>query len=111
MDTTAVLPSRPIGDRLTSEGSPVGLAESSSVDVVSVLAQVHLRVARTFATYDAAEGGHARQYRALGAIAAALATHVAVEDVLLSQPFVPRPAATTPSWSDNDNKTTCWIYC
>jgi hypothetical protein len=85
MDTTAVLPSRPIGDRLTdpSEVSPVGLTESSSVDVVSVLAQVHLRVARTFATYDAAEGSHARQYRALGAIATALATHVAVEDKLL----------------------------
>jgi hypothetical protein len=85
MDTTAVLPSRSIGDRLTdpSEVSPLGLADSSSVDVVSVLAEVHLRVARTFATYDAAEGSHARQYRALGAIAIALATHVAVEDELL----------------------------
>jgi hypothetical protein len=85
MDTTAVLPSRPIRDRLTdpSEVSPLGLADSSPLDAVSVLIEVHRRVDRAFVAYDAAEGSHARQYRALGAIATALATHVAVEDELL----------------------------
>jgi hypothetical protein len=52
------------------------------VDAANVLVELHARVARTFAAYEAAEGSHARQYQALGAIAA-LATHVAVEDELV----------------------------
>jgi hypothetical protein len=84
MDTTAVLPSRAIGDRLVdlTVGSPLGLVDRNP-DVINVLADLHARVDQSFVAYEAAEGSHARQYQALGAIATALATHVAVEDELL----------------------------
>jgi hypothetical protein len=85
MDTTAVLPSPPIGDPLINltVGSPLGLADCSPADAISVLADVHARVDRSFAAYEAAEGSPARQYRTLGTITTALATHVAVEDELV----------------------------
>jgi hypothetical protein len=85
MEATAVLPSPPIGDGLSDPtgGSPLGLVDRSPVDAISVLAAVHARVDRSFAAYEAAEGSHTRQYQALGAIATALATHVAIEDELL----------------------------
>jgi hypothetical protein len=85
MDATAVLLSPPIGDRLIDPpgGSPLGLVDRSPMDAISVLADVHAHVDRSFAAYEAAEGSHTRQYQALGAIATALATHVAVEDELL----------------------------
>jgi hypothetical protein len=85
MDATAVLLSPPIGDLLIDPpgGSPLGLVDRSPMDAISVLADVHAHVDRSFAAYEAAEGSHTRQYQALGAIATALATHVAVEDELL----------------------------
>lgn len=70
-------PTRPTGD------SPLRLVDPNSVDAANVLVEVHARVGRTFASYEAAEGSHARQYQALDAISTALATHVAVEDELV----------------------------
>jgi Hemerythrin HHE cation binding domain len=52
-------------------------------DPASILMAVHQRIERQFAAYQQAEGSHPRQYRAVGAIAAALATHVALEQELL----------------------------
>jgi hypothetical protein len=85
MDTTAVLPSPPMSDRLASATDDVTLnrVDYSPLDAISVLVEVHARVDWSFAAYEAAEGSHARQYHTLGAIATALATHVAVEDELL----------------------------
>jgi hypothetical protein len=85
MNATAVLTSPPISGRLTelTDGSPVELADLRPIDAVRVLVEVHTRVDRSFAAYEAAEGSHARQYQALRVIASALATHVALEDELL----------------------------
>ncbi len=84
MDTTTVIPDETISDHLIdATGSPLEVTGGSPLDAAGVLVDVHARVERLFAAYDAAEGSHARQYRALGAIATALATHVAVEDELL----------------------------
>jgi hemerythrin superfamily protein len=55
----------------------------AGVDAGSMLVALHERVERQFQAYEDANGSHARQYRALGAITQALATHVAVEDELL----------------------------
>lgn len=52
-------------------------------DPASMLVAAHQRVERHFAAYQQAEGSQPRQYRAVGAIAAALATHVALEQELL----------------------------
>jgi Hemerythrin HHE cation binding domain len=85
MDTTAVLSSPPTSDHPPDPtgDSPLRLVDPNSVDAANVLVEVHARVGRTFASYEAAEGSHARQYQALGAISTALATHVAVEDELV----------------------------
>jgi Hemerythrin HHE cation binding domain len=56
---------------------------AEAVDAAAMVAAVHQRVERQFAAYEDAQGSHARQHRALQAIARALATHVAVEDELL----------------------------
>ena len=48
-----------------------------------LLLALHARVEQQFEAYEAAEGSHAGRRRAVAAMAAALATHVAVEDELL----------------------------
>jgi hemerythrin superfamily protein len=85
MDTTAVLSGSPISDHRPNptRGSPLRLVDPSPEDAANVLVEVHARVAQVFAAYEAAEGSHARQYRALGVISIALGTHVAVEDELV----------------------------
>jgi hypothetical protein len=55
----------------------------AAADAASMLAALHQRVERQFALYDAADGSPAERHRAVGAIATALATHVALEDELL----------------------------
>jgi hemerythrin superfamily protein len=55
----------------------------AAVDGARMLVALHERVERQFDTYEAAEGSHLAQHEAVGAIARALATHVAVEDELL----------------------------
>ena len=55
----------------------------AAADPASMLTALHERVERQFALYDDADGGPAEQHRAVTAIAAALATHVALEDELL----------------------------
>jgi hemerythrin superfamily protein len=55
----------------------------AAVDGARMLVALHERVERQFDAYEAAEGSHAAQHQAVGAIARALATHVAVEDELL----------------------------
>lgn len=60
-----------------------------AADAASMLTALHQRVERQFALYDDADGSPAEQHRAVTAIAAALATHVAVEDEL------PYPAVRT----------------
>jgi Hemerythrin HHE cation binding domain len=55
----------------------------AAVDGPRMLMAVHERVERQFAAYEDAEGSHPRQYHALRAIGAVLATHVALEDELL----------------------------
>jgi hypothetical protein len=55
----------------------------AAADAARTLVALHERVERQFDAYEAAEGGPARQYQAVGAITRALATHVAVEDELL----------------------------
>jgi Hemerythrin HHE cation binding domain len=52
-------------------------------DATRMLVALHERVERQLEAYEAAEGSAAARYRAVGALAAALATHVAVEDELL----------------------------
>jgi len=47
------------------------------------VAALHERVEREFQAYEAAEGSHPAQYRAVAAVGRALASHVAVEDELL----------------------------
>jgi Hemerythrin HHE cation binding domain len=55
----------------------------AAADAARMLVALHERVERQFEDYDAAEGSAAGRYRAVGAVARALATHVAVEDELL----------------------------
>ena len=55
----------------------------AAADAARMLVALHERVERQFEAYDAAEGSAAGRYRAVGALATALATHVAVEDELL----------------------------
>ena len=55
----------------------------AAVDGPRMLMAIHERVERQFAAYEDAEGSHARQHRAVRAIGAVLATHVALEDELL----------------------------
>jgi Hemerythrin HHE cation binding domain len=55
----------------------------AGADAARMLVALHERVERQFDAYEAAEGSPAAGYRAVGAIATALATHVAVEDELL----------------------------
>ena len=68
---TAGAPTVPPGDPL------------APVDAAAVLAALHRRVECRFEAYEAAEGSRSRRYRAVIAIAEALASHVAVEDELL----------------------------
>ena len=55
----------------------------AAVDGARMLVALHERVERQFDAYEAAEGSHAAQHQAVGAISRALATHAAVEDELL----------------------------
>ena len=55
----------------------------AAADANRMLVALHERVERQFEAYEAAEGSHAARYRAVAAMATALATHVAVEDELL----------------------------
>jgi hypothetical protein len=61
----------------------VPLEADASQDAGQMLEALHQRVEREFRAYEAAEGSHVRQHRAVRAIARALATHVTVEDELL----------------------------
>ncbi len=61
----------------------VSVDADAAVDAGRVVEALHERVQRQFAAYEAAEGSHALQYRAVRAIAQVLATHVTVEDELL----------------------------
>jgi hypothetical protein len=55
----------------------------AAADAARMAVALHERVERQLQAYEAAEGSVAGRYRAVGAIARALATHVAVEDELL----------------------------
>jgi hypothetical protein len=55
----------------------------AAADAARMLVALHERVERQFEAYEAAEGAAGGRYRAVAAIAAALSTHVAVEDELL----------------------------
>jgi hypothetical protein len=55
----------------------------AATDAARMLVALHERVERQFEAYEAAEGSTAARYRAVAAVARALATHVAVEDELL----------------------------
>jgi hypothetical protein len=55
----------------------------AAADGARMLVALHERVERQFEDYDAAEGSAGGRHRAVGAVAKALATHVAVEDELL----------------------------
>ena len=55
----------------------------AAADAARMLAALHERVERQFEAYEAAEGSPRRRYRAVAAVATALATHVAVEDELV----------------------------
>jgi hemerythrin HHE cation binding domain-containing protein len=55
----------------------------AATDGARMLVALHERVERQFAAYEAGEGSHAVQRRAVSAVGRALATHVAVEDELL----------------------------
>jgi hypothetical protein len=71
-------PVRPRAERVLR---PVDV--DAATDAARMLVALHERVERQFEAYEAAEGSHPAQYRAVAAVAAALATHVAVEDGLL----------------------------
>jgi Hemerythrin HHE cation binding domain len=71
---------------------PASLTEASilrpvdtdaAADATRMVVALHERVERQLQAYDAAEGSIAGRYRAVGVVARALATHVAVEDELL----------------------------
>ena len=55
----------------------------AAADAVRMLVALHERVERQFEAYEAVEGSNAASYRAVNAVAMALATHVAIEDELL----------------------------
>ena len=55
----------------------------AAADAARMLVALHERVERQFEAYEAAEGSAAARHRAVGAVARALATHVAVEDELV----------------------------
>ena len=55
----------------------------AAADAARMLVALHERVERQLGAYEAAEGSVAARHRAVGAVATALATHVAVEDELL----------------------------
>src|SRR4029450_5107780 len=55
----------------------------AAADAARMLVALHERVERQFEAYEAAEGAAGGRYRAVAATAAALSTHVAVEDELL----------------------------
>ncbi len=57
--------------------------QDAAADANRMLVALHERVERQFEAYEAAEGGPPRRYRAVAALATALATHVAVEDELV----------------------------
>jgi hypothetical protein len=71
----------PAARRARSALVPVDI--DAAVDGPRMLMAIHERVERQFAAYEDAEGSHARQHRAVRAIGAVLATHVALEDELL----------------------------
>lgn len=75
--TTITLP-RPGGGSVL-----VPVDVDAAVDGARMLVALHERVERQFDAYEAAEGSPIAQHQAVGAIARALATHVAVEDELL----------------------------
>jgi hypothetical protein len=66
-----------------SPGTLVPVDIDAAVDGPRMLMAMHERVERQFAAYEEAEGSHARQYHAVRAIGAVLATHVVLEDELL----------------------------
>ncbi len=66
-----------------ADGPTLVPVDPGAVDAGQMLEALHERVERQFQTYEDAEGSHARQRRAVRAIAKALATHVVVEDELL----------------------------
>jgi hypothetical protein len=55
----------------------------AAADAARMLVALHERVERQFEAYEAVEGSNAASYRAVNAVAMALATHVAIEDELL----------------------------
>jgi Hemerythrin HHE cation binding domain len=71
--------------RTRTAGTPtlVPVDTDAGMDASRTLVALHERVERQFQAYEDAEGAHARQHRALHAIAQALATHVTVEDELV----------------------------
>ncbi len=75
---TTIAPTRPAGAPIL-----VPVDTDAAVDAGRILVALHQRVERQFQAYEAAEGAHARQHRAMRAIAQALATHVTVEDELV----------------------------
>ena len=73
-------------DAVTPRRTPPALVPvdvDAAVDGPRMLMAVHERVERQLAAYEAAEGSHARQHRAVRAVAAVLASHVALEEELL----------------------------
>jgi hypothetical protein len=80
----ATLPAHPTTARLVS------VDVDAAADAARMWVALHERVERQFALYDAADGSPAEQYRAVSAIGAALATHVALEDELLYPAVVDR---------------------
>jgi hypothetical protein len=68
----------------------------AGADAARMLVALHERVERQFEAYDAAEGAAAGRYRAVAAMATALATHVAVEDELLYPALAGRTALHDP---------------
>jgi Hemerythrin HHE cation binding domain len=81
----ATLPARP-----TTTALLVPADVDAAADAARMWVALHERVERQFALYDAADGSPAEQYRAVSAIDAALATHVALEDELLYPAVIDR---------------------
>jgi hypothetical protein len=81
MDTTTVVPADALDE--LERAAAADPRDAGPLDAAGILVDLHARVERLFAAYDAAEGSNARRYRAVAAIGAALATHVALEDELL----------------------------
>jgi len=70
-------------DRPREARLPRPVEVDAAADAARMLVALHERVEQQFEAYEAAEGSAAGRYRAVGAVATALATHVAVEDELL----------------------------